>query len=60
MDKPPWKQVRRLARHECPQLCVQVISPVPQIDQFKIDSSWEFLLVATDGVRLTVHLILLC
>ena len=42
-----------------PQLCVQVISPVPQIDQFKIDSSWEFLLVATDGVRLivTVHLI---
>lgn len=35
MDKPPWKQV---------------ISPVPQIEQFKIDTSWEFLIVATDGV----------
>lgn len=35
LDKPPWKQV---------------ISPVPQIEQFKIDTSWEFLLVATDGV----------
>ena len=35
MDKPPWKQV---------------ISPVPQIEQFKIDPSWEFLIVATDGV----------
>ena len=37
LDKPPWKQV---------------ISPVPQIEQFKIDTSWEFLLVATDGVRI--------
>ena len=36
MDKPPWKQV---------------ISPVPQIEQFKIDTSWEFLIVATDGVN---------
>lgn len=36
MDKPPWKQV---------------ISPVPQIEQFKIDPSWEFLIVATDGVE---------
>ena len=36
MDKPPWKQV---------------ISPVPQIEQFKIDPSWEFLIIATDGVN---------
>ena len=31
-------------------ICPQVISPVPQIEQFKIDTSWEFLIVATDGV----------
>ena len=50
MDKPPWKQV---------------ISPVPQIEQFKIDTSWEFLIVATDGVTeelktflfLTIHML---
>lgn len=35
LDKPPWKQV---------------ISPVPQIELFKLDSSWEFLVVASDGV----------
>lgn len=28
-----------------------MISPVPQIEQFKIDPSWEFLIVATDGVE---------
>ena len=39
MDKPPWKQV---------------ISPVPQIEQFKIDPSWEFLIIATDGVNTIV------
>lgn len=35
MDKPPWKQV---------------ISPVPQIELFKLDTSWDFLVVASDGV----------
>ena len=44
MDKPPWKQV---------------ISPVPQIEQFKIDTSWEFLIVATDGVNWGVENILI-
>ena len=33
-------------------ICPQVISPVPQIEQFKIDTSWEFLIVATDGVSM--------
>ena len=32
----------------------QVISPVPQIEQFKIDTSWEFLIVATDGVSMSM------
>jgi len=27
-----------------------VISPVPQIEQFRLESNWEFLVVATDGV----------
>ena len=29
---------------------VQVISPVPQIEQFKLNSGWDFVVVATDGV----------
>jgi serine/threonine protein phosphatase PrpC len=29
---------------------VQVISPVPQIEQYRLESSWDFLVVATDGV----------
>ena len=37
-----------------------MISPVPQIEQFKIDTSWEFLLVATDGVRIFLHLKIFC
>ena len=28
----------------------QVISPVPQIEQYKLQPGWEFILVATDGV----------
>ena len=28
----------------------QVISPVPQIEQFKLNSGWDFVVVATDGV----------
>lgn len=35
LDKPPWKQV---------------ISPVPQIEQFKLNSGWDFVVIATDGV----------
>ncbi len=27
-----------------------MISPVPQIEQFRLESNWEFLVVATDGV----------
>jgi serine/threonine protein phosphatase PrpC len=27
-----------------------VISPVPQIEQYRLESSWDFLVVATDGV----------
>ena len=56
MDKPPWKQVNtkmwKLGIKIDP-ICPQVISPVPQIEQFKIDTSWEFLIVATDGVSMT-------
>ena len=29
---------------------VQVISPVPQIEQFKLNSGWDFVVIATDGV----------
>ena len=35
LDKPAWKQV---------------ISAVPQIQSFKLNSSWEFIVMATDGV----------
>jgi len=35
LNKPQWKQV---------------ISPVPQIEQYKLQPGWEFILVATDGV----------
>jgi len=35
LDKPAWKQV---------------ISPVPQIEQFRLNSGWEFLVLASDGV----------
>ena len=58
MDKPPWKQVTAenwKTRNEAMiqlTICPQVISPVPQIEQFKIDTSWEFLIVATDGVSM--------
>ena len=34
-EKPPWKQV---------------ISAVPQIQTFHLDSQWEFIVVASDGV----------
>ena len=34
-DKPAWKQV---------------ISVVPQIQTFKLDSCWEFIVVGSDGV----------
>jgi serine/threonine protein phosphatase PrpC len=30
--------------------CLQVISPVPQIEQFRLETSWDFLVLATDGV----------
>lgn len=35
LDKPAWKQV---------------ISPIPSIASHKLTSSWDFLVVATDGV----------
>ena len=35
MDKPAWKQV---------------ISVVPQIVSHRLDSSWDFVVVASDGV----------
>ena len=35
LDKPAWKQV---------------ISAVPQIQSFKVNETWEFVIVATDGV----------
>ena len=34
-EKPPWKQV---------------ISAVPQIQCFKLDTTWDFLVVGSDGV----------
>ena len=35
MDKPAWKQV---------------VSVVPQIVSHRLDSSWDFVVVASDGV----------
>ena len=32
-------------------MLIQVISPVPQIEQYKLQPGWEFILVATDGVQ---------
>ena len=29
---------------------VQVISPVPQIEQYKLDVTWDYVVVASDGV----------
>lgn len=34
-EKPPWKQV---------------ISVVPQIESFKLNSNWDFVVVGSDGV----------
>ena len=59
MDKPPWKQVTAWAErpHSWTEISFsQVISPVPQIEQFKIDTTWEFLIVATDGVNQNLYL----
>ena len=35
IDKPAWKQV---------------ISAVPQIQAFKLNSNWDFIVLGTDGV----------
>ena len=49
LNKPQWKQVGHPLKKRWTLSC-QVISPVPQIEQYKLQPGWEFILVATDGV----------